>query len=117
MRRFEIDSRKPPTSEVAANHCRRKHSRRLSHVFLVGLMPRALILTGDLREPHGVFLRSATDAIFICCFSYISAALADKIYLWVIDDMKSRTLWKHPVPHFLYFLFSALEEVSKLTDC
>lgn len=83
---------------------------------LAGMIPRALTLIGDLREPHGLFLRAATDAIFICCFSSIVAVLALKIYDLGMDAIMARARWEKPVPHLLWALFRALEGVTKPTD-
>jgi hypothetical protein len=83
---------------------------------LAGLMPRVLMLTGNLREPQGLFLRGATDAIFICCFTTIYAVLAVKIYDLGMDAIRNRALWERPVPRLLWALFKALEGVSEPTD-
>jgi hypothetical protein len=83
---------------------------------LAGLIPRALMLAGDFREPQGLFLRAATDAIFVCSFSSIVAVLALKIYDLGMDAIKARARWEKPVPYLLWSLFRALEGVTKPTD-
>jgi hypothetical protein len=83
---------------------------------LAGLIPRALMLTHDLSVPQGLFLRAATDSIFICGFISIVAVPSLKIYDLGMDAIKDRARWKKPVPHLLWALFSALEGVTKPTD-
>src|SRR5258708_15292179 len=83
---------------------------------LGGLIPRALMLAGDLPEPQGLFLRAATDAISICCFVSIFFVLANKTYDWGMATVRARTRWKRPVPHLLWALFKALEELAEPTD-
>jgi hypothetical protein len=83
---------------------------------LGGLTPRALMLAGDLPEPQGLFLRAATDAISICCFVSIFVVLANRAYDWGMATVKARARWKRPVPHLLWALFKALEELAGPTD-